>query len=549
MSDSLSLLGPLPDGFVSNFAKALSGQLKTAYPSNLAGINATALSTLIQTKIRDILPVVISLSKARPDFESALVQLMNEVERNGIWSDADMSSTGMMVLRAIATDIDYGQFAISRALQEAYLPTAQSANSVYLAARTLGERLIRNKPARVEATMSRLDNAVYYEAAAYHQFLINDSMFFNRDPIIFLQNQNETTVVFHQGRVRTTTITSSGLPYQTIEVGSETWNLSDEDIRVKVDGIEWRKVDDPLWNYGPRDTVYYETTLQNGNIEIRFGNGITGASPAINIPIEVLWVETAGADGNSVATGQKVSPYQAETDIAEVVGTTTTPITDGENHKDMTFYRLFASNRRAAQKRAVRRSDYRAHAVEFPGVIDARFRGQAELNPKKPSWTNIIGATLLTDPAMSSAQWTRFTQFMAQRGIYQTKILRMDPQVIPYSISARIFCRPEANLAQVEATLRKQVTDAMRPQYNSLGYSRYLSDFDKALRGKGPISELIEYIELDAPTADVVVQDAYQWCKLTSLTLTMNYTRRVTYEGRIDQNPLNFDDISDNPIT
>lgn len=547
MSESLSLLTELPESFVSNFSKNLASRLKDVYPNRLADISTTELSQAIEGQLSTQIPKSIPLSKSRPDFESILVQLMSEVERNGLWVDTDYSATGQLILRNIATDVDYSQFSIARALQEAYLDTARADSSVFLGARTLGNRLIRHKPARVDVALSRLDNSVYYTLPALTQFDIEGEFFFSRSDSTFLIDILEINIVLHQGRLRTVDIESTGVPYQTIEIGNEQGNISDEDIYVWVDGEEWTKITDPLWHYGPDSKVFYEATLQNGDVEIRFGNGITGASPAAGVTISITYAETKGFAGNSTANGQKVTVYQADTDAAEVIGVTESPVTEGSDRKDALFYRLFASDRRAAQKRSVRRSDYRAMALEYPGVIDARFRGQAELNPTKPSWLNIVGATLLTDPVFTQAQWLRFQEFMATKGIFQTQMLRLDPEILTYDLSIDVYCSMEANLDQVKRVLEQQIIDKTTPKATSLGYSWYASDFDELALGEGPIQKLIKYAVVNSPTVDIVCEDSYQWAKMNSLTINMFYTRRGEYQGRLDNNP--FSDESGTPIT
>ena len=534
MADSLSLLTELPEGFRSNFARELAASLKSKYPLNLAGIDPDALSDDVQALLATILPVTVRLSKVRPDFDATLVQLMNEVERSGVWIDSDLSSSGQMVLRAIAADIDYAQFSIARALQETFMETAQAESSILLGARMLGNRLLRNQPARVDVTLTRGDPGLYLEIAAYTAFSSNQAEYFNREIIRFPAGTISVPVVLYEGKIKKTSIVSTGTKYQSFEVGSENFKISETDVFVTIGGKSWTRTLDPLWHYNQDDTVFFESTLQTGNVEIQFGNDITGSSPPLGVAIDVMYIETSGSEANGVQSGIKFDLRTAITGLGSLVGVSTTPVSGGVDRKDATFYRLFGSNRRAAQNRAVRRGDYRAFAVEYPDVKDARFRGQAELNPNRPSWMNVIGVTLLTPTPFTDVEFQRFTDYMLERGIFQCQFLRYDPTPLEYDLVADVYCRLEANLDSVKKELTRQILDATSPTYDSLGYSWYLSDLNVLVEGGGTIKPLIEYAVIRSPTTHVICPDVLKWAKLRTLTLNMFFTRRGGYEGRLD---------------
>jgi uncharacterized protein YejL (UPF0352 family) len=531
-----SLLSSIPESFKSNFSFQVAGELKSQYPLHLADISAVSLAGVIQTILAAILPREVSLVKTRPDFDSILVQLMNEVEQSKAWVDADLSATGQMILRAIATDIAYGQFSIARALQETYIDTARSPYSVYLGARMLGNRLTRSTPAQVTVELGRDDFGTLAVIPRYTPFSVGgqEGNFFNRYPITFAEADTALEVVLHEGIPKTTSVVSSGVPYQVIEIGNETWKASDVDLVVNVNGENWPRTTRPLWEHLETDKVFYETTLPNGNISIQFGNNMYGASPAVDAIIDITWVETSGSGGNDSVTGYLMTAQSLETGLAAFEGVTLTPVTGGTDARPAEHYKLFASNIRAARDRAVRRSDYRALASSYPGVVDSRFRGQAELNPGRPSWMNVIGATLITSTVWSESAFSRFVEYMNEHSIYQTAILRYEPEVIASDVVADVYCRPEANLEVVKARLQEQFLEATKPKAGTLGYSWYMSDLNDILEGKGDLEALIEYVTISTPTTHLICDTDYKWVRFDNLTLNMAYTRREGYAGRLD---------------
>jgi hypothetical protein len=471
---------------------------------------------------------------------------MTEVQRSGAWADADISATGQMILRAVAADVDYGQFSIARALQEAFPDTAQSDNSIFLAARMLGNNLRRNVSASVNVTLSRAETGTVLSIDPYQEWIVkyadSNVYFFNRNTITFNSNEISVAAELFSGKPMSTTVNSSGVAYQRIEIGTENRRISDTDIRVFVNGTQWLMTTEPMWHFGGQDKIFFASTLPNGNVEIRFGNGLNGASPPVNVPIIVHWIESGGKEDNRTEIGAKVNtPLTNLSGYGSLVGVTTSVSDRGSDYLPAKYFKYFGGAVRATAKRAVRRSDYRALALQFgEPVKDVQFRGQAEIAPRRPAYMNIIEATILADPPLSDSQWIEFQAYIRRLGIFQTEMRRRDATALPLDITATVYCRPEANLTEVAKIIRNRVLDALSPSYDSLGYSWYLSDISMLLEGYDELGGLVEYALLNSPTTPVVCADARQWVKFNSLNLSMAYTTRGTFAGRKDRAALSI---------
>ena len=562
MADTTDSILSTDAPFVTNFARVLADHIKVQYRLRFGDISTEQLRLEVQDVIDGLLPDRITLNTARPDFDNVLVRLMREVEKGDAWKDTTLSSTGQMILRMLAADIDFAQFSIMRALQEAFPHSARNPSSILAAARGHGVRIQRNIPARFQAKFKRGDQLGMYTIPKWTRFTVAEATeVFNREQIHFDVNDLEVIAELHQGAIRDVEVISTGVPLQVIEIGEETYNISDVDLRVIVDGVEWTQSKASIWNAEADEKLYWENMLPNGNVEIRFGDGVWGAAPPPGVTIRILWVETKGSEGNDPRAGLEVRWRELSTGNTILVESIT-PLLDGFDRLSVNYYRIFSGDRRGADggnaKRAILRKDFRAHAASYPGVFDAVYRGQAELNPGKRQWMNVIGITLLTDPGFIDRQWDDFVKFMKGGGQYDgltldnLEMLRMDPTPVIMNVKATIACRVNADLASVKARLTRNLQIATTPRIGSLGFNFYKSDIYDLLSGLPPtqlfgdletvedqidrrqdLNSLIEYVVLGEPTEDIILNTPLKWIKLGSIDLDVRYSRqrRAGFDG------------------
>lgn len=548
--------------FVTNFARVLANLMKTQYRTRFGDVSSEQLRLEVQAAIDSLLPERITLSTSRPDYDNVLFRLMREIEKGDAWKDTTLSSTGQMILRMLSADIDFAQFSIMRALQEAFPHTARNPSSIIAAARGHGIHIQRNTPASLTAKFKRGDKLGAFSIPAWSQFSVAESgALFNRHQINFDVNDLEVIAELHEGSVREVEVNSTGVPLQIIEIGDETFGISDVDLRVLIDGSEWTLSRASIWNADATDKFFWENTLPNGNVEIRFGDGVWGVAPPPGIRAKVLWVETKGFEGNDSRSEQEITWKDAPSGVTLEIESTS-PLLSGNDRLSVNYYRVFSGDRRGAdggsQKRAILRKDFRAHAASYPGVFDAVYRGQAELGSNKRSWMNIVGITLLTDPVFTEQRWQDFVKFMKGGGDYEgltldnLEMLRLDPTPVVLNVKATIACRINADLASVKARLIQNLTVATTPRIGSLGFNYYKSDVYDLLSGLPPsqlfgdletvedqvdrrqdLNSLIEYVILDEPTDEIILNTPMKWVKLGTVDLDVRYSkqRRAGFDG------------------
>lgn len=525
---------------VSVVIKAALDYAYTQNPSIFFGVSRGNVEKAMQEALSKIIPTELSLTTNQPDFESIYLRLVQELQTDEAWYDVIPSSSGQTLLRNIAAGIAYALFAVERAQQETFLTTAYSDNSVFEAARMLGCRPKRRRPAVVRARLTRPDSGAGLTLPRFTQFEINKTRFFTRNNIVFNEFDLYLDVVLIQGIIITLEATAEGRPFERIEFGSESGLIADEDVYVFVDGTEWtRKIEEGPYNFGPNEECFYESTLPNKNVEIQFGNRAYGRIPPSGSDIIIRWAETEGPYANYSSTGLSVTLFEPPSGVI-VEGTTLTAIQHGEEALDAAFYRVMAPHVRGSNQRAVRRADYREKALEYPGVVDAVFRGQAELNPTKRNWMNIIGATILMKDGnpMTSGEWDSFVAWMQQNfAIYQCEFLRMDPVVTTIDVSATIYCAQTSDLNAIREDIVYNVSNTFKPRFGALGYSIYQSDLADILEGTSKYSEVVSYCTDILPAGDTIVSPL-GWVKINSVNLTMRYSTRENYMGRLDTTPV-----------
>ena len=528
---------------ISKLAEKVVDDLFTEYPTMFLNASRAAYTNALQQRLVEIIDTDVELSRVTPDYESVMLRLIQSLSGDAEWYDLITAKTGHAIIRSIASGIAYGQFSIERAYQEAFLQSSSSQTAAYSNIRSLGLRPQRRQPARVTVQLTRSTATNILTIPAYSVFSCGDMKFFNREAIIFNTNVFTVTKQLFQGVLQYESIASDGEPFQKYTVGDGEYNASDIDLTVTINGVVWTRYTDGIHLFGREETAYQENTALNGDVQLEFGNGEYGLVPPLSSMIEVMWVKTLGEEGNVDSSGIDVKWDEVPANIT-VTGTTLTNIENGAERILTETYKVIGPNLYAAQGRAVRRADYKVQALRFSGVYDALFRGQAEIAPKKRSMMNVIVYTLLTDENWTTANHTNFVDYMREHiGIYQCEFIRADPIAITMDVAAKIYCKPDADLQDIQDTLIDLVEKLYAPKVNTLGRSIYLSAVSDVLNGRDvnfpseKLEKQVEYVILDPSMTDKVISNKKQYVKLGNLSLSMYYTTRSGFTGRLDIAP------------
>ncbi|QXV74125.1 baseplate wedge subunit protein [Rhizobium phage RHEph12] len=529
---------------ISRLAEKVVDDLYTEYPSLFVTLSRAAYINSLQQALNDIVQTDIDLGTTTPDYESVSLRLIQALSGIPGWYDLITPATSAALVRTISSGIAYGQFSIERAYQEAFLGTASSDSGVYSGVRMLGIRPQRRQPSRATVQLNRQEATTILTIPAYSIFTIGEMKFFNRDTIVFNLNVFSVTKQLFQGVVQTEVITSDGEPFQKYTVGDGEANASDIDVFINIDGVTWERSIDGLQQFGREEAIYNENTAQNGDIEISFGNGDYGRVPPLSSAINITWVKTLGKDADVSSSGIAVKMDNPPVNTP-IDGITLTNIENGGAAITPKIYKKIAPSLYASQGRAVTRADYAARAVLFPGVYDALFQGQAELAPGRRSMMNVIGYTILTDSNWTLDNFKNFEdKFKQDWGIYQCQFLRIPPIPVIQNVKATVYCNPDADLQQTYDILIANLNKLYTPRVNYIGRNIYLSDISDVLNGRDPDNpnERLEiqtnYVLIDTTvTQNAILTNKRQYVVQGTVSVTMAYTSRDGYAGRLDISP------------
>jgi hypothetical protein len=478
--------------------------------------------------------VSIQLAANKPEFQQLLMQMQYALETSDSWRDANTASTGRTFLRFMAASIKWAGFAAERTAQERFPYTARMPSAILASTMSLGVRITRRVPANVTGTIIR-NGTGFLQIPKYTAFVINDQRFFNRDIIIFPDGDaSAVSITLYQGTIFKDNYTASGATFSRYELGSGDWSLSEDDVALTVDGVEWKRTTNGMYTVAPTDRTFAERTLPNGNIETQTGSGTYGVLPSTGAVLEFTYVSTLGAQASNNATDLPINCA----DIGGVTGVTTSVITGGIDPETPTFYKNNGPAIAARRERAVRRSDYEATALEYKGgvkILDARFLGQQEVDPTRKALTNIVQVALLTPnsltgPPVSASQWANFQRYIVQNGIDRVTLVRVDPTAVDISFDLDVGVIPESNLETIESALITLYRSFYGPRYGALGRAFYSQDLMSLIRDKDffdqTIAAQINYVKPIGATPDAVEIDRLEWLRLQSLNLNVFYTNR-----------------------
>jgi hypothetical protein len=490
------------------------------------GLDVDQISTWVQTAIEDNAPDAVALGDLLPDFEEVYARFQQVLREYDSWEDISMAGTGNMLVSVMAAAVNLLQVAVIRSAQETHRDTQKLPNSIYALARTLGNRILRRRPAEVEVTLTNDDDSEIQFIPAYSQFTIGNQKFFNRDVIVFNEGVTELeAVMLYEGIVNTEAFSSTGEQYQRIEIGRRDFTTSDSDIVVTVNGVNYDRKTDGIWKYGKVE-AFSDFTTPRGMSELIFGNGINGIIPPVNETISVTWVRTVGAEANSVLTDLSVSCN----DNSNIGGITTTAIENGDNQREAEHYRLVGPYGFASRGVGVGHDDMEAIALDYQSVGDCKVRGQRRINPNDNSLMCMIFITMLPidGSVWNETQWGRFEDYMQEKSVLNFILNREDPVRVDIHLNADIYCVPNSNLLSVKTELISNLLEYFAIRRGSLGRSVYRSDIDGILKGKGEIATKITHFKLNSPGVDLAIQPLhFAMLSAENITLNMHYGERA----------------------
>lgn len=533
---------------INSLIKAALDEIYLQNPNFLYVTNRSDVEHELQNALQNIIPNDISLSTSKPDFEAIYLQCTQALQNSDLWRDAVPSSVGQTLIRNISSGIVYLHNAIMRATQIAFMKPGTPKSSVYQIMSHFGVNPRRKVPAKIPVQITVPDHQNSFVIPKFTNFVISGVNYFNREDFIYTEFELVKNWVLVQGTQFTQSGLADGIAYEKVEIGYENFLISDEDVYVSVNDKYWKRANYQPWNAKTLDEIYFVKTLETGNIEVMFGNNIFGKQLSSEDEVEVIWFETIGKSTPNIPSS---TIFDTIVNGAPLQCITTGSLFDMDDELPTDFYINMGPHMRASEGGAVKRADYPVVACKYPNVRDALFRGQAELNPGKRNWMNIVEVSILQDTTlpMTNIEWERFITYLHNNSIDRLEYVRRDIFVIPIDISAKLHCTDASMLTMIKAAEEIAIQNMNSPRRGAIGYSLFKSDVVQILEGDAVeyITDLkIEYstgfdestLPVDAGFDDEgnIVADYYSYVAIRNVNLTPVYTPRRSYVGRRDFN-------------
>ena len=513
--------------------------LSTFLAQNTPGnISADVFQGILTTYNNLYSTAAIPLSAVTPDYESNVAELqtlLNTVP-NSLWNTTVEVATGQMFITINATAQAFNQFSIERAYQESMLDFAQLPSSIYTITRMLGVNITQKQPASCTANLTLPSN--FTESIiipAYTQTNIAGLPFFNRDQIIFPVGTTTQSVTLYQGTVQNTTFLSSGLPSQSFSLQSLDFNISAQDIVVTINNTVWSSTyttpffSTGLWEYTSTSQVYFQSTDSAGNTLLIFGNGNFGAIPPVNAPINVIYVTTLGSVANinnSTASFSFNVTYtlNSQSNDVQITGSVTSPNINGSDERQPSEYSIISPGTFSAKYRPSTLSDYNVFALNYPGVIDAKFQNQQSFQPNNLGYMMVLQATLLTSTTWTQTDYENFISWITIYGGANMVYITQAATPVTVNISANIYCSDQIPLNSIQTQIQSALSSLFTPVAGYIGYSIYLSDINTAIINSTQ-SGVIQFIQYLPPTTDNIISP-FQYLVLGTVELNMFVSNR-----------------------
>lgn len=372
----------------------------------------------------------------------------------------------------------------------------------------------------------------------------------------------DTDILLHSGRVQKTRhIVKNRASFYSINIGVEGFFIADNFLYVEVfdgNGVQvFERATKPIWAYGPKDLVFVDSTLGNGDAVLTFGDGIHGKALEEGWQVAILYVLTKGAVGNGSPADSKVSCPSFGLE-----GGTLTTTYGGSDEKPASYYRAVAPSTFKAKSRMITASDHEDFILNLPGVADVAVLRQKDLAPHDIRLMNRLTVVLLPfspqllvyptnslksgqpfDSAIvnpkdpNEPNHVKFSdlelkdlELLMRESAYSAIDLDVhrSPIPIPVTIKIRAFCYRQFSIDTVRSRLAINVKKLFERKRGILGRSLLIVDITNACK----IDE-VDYVEVLEPSFDVILgtasSDTFSFlCLEDSPDISVEYTARRT---------------------
>lgn len=304
------------------------------------------------------------------DFDTIKSNLKDFLRSKPEFTDYDFEGSGLSVLiDLLAYNTHYEAIVANQLAQELTIDTAQNPTIVGLHAKRLGYTPKSYLAARTTVNLEVINptgtpaSLTLGKGASFVSSVDGNSVSFtNIEPMTISKDTNGKyifkNVQIFQGAIKTfryvysSTLTKFEIPNSNVD--TSTLRVFVQKSLTNTARVEYFKVD-RITNVKSDSFAYYLQKNQRGNYEVRFGDGILGASPIDGNVVVMEYVITDGSSGNDISVFSFNDYIEGN---QNVVLTVLSKSYGGSEPESIESIRFNAYKNTMTQDRAVTESDY-----------------------------------------------------------------------------------------------------------------------------------------------------------------------------------------------
>lgn len=478
-----------------------------------------------------------TISKVTPDFELLFKELQSKLNTYGTWVDLLPTSVGTTLLDIVAGSNVTHQYYMDVNLRESFLPTAVRDSSIFSGTRMLGVDIARKVGASCTVELSNYSTQTRF-LPPMTKFIIGNQKGFLRDQYVIPPGQTINVDMYvGEPQEKVFSLNSySNLALREFVLDAPGFVVSNSDIIVFTRNTdsgqvtEWSRTENAIFESGPDDTVYFESTTRTGDVSFFFGDGNFGKRLASTEELVVQYITTNGSEGNNGLPGIEVKAVGDNT----VRGTTISAVTGGANEKSAVYYKQFAPVMHRTKRRAISDSDIRATIMGYPGIADCSLFGQRDIAPNDLRWMNTFRACILPEeedtfgganPNPKSAKWNEFIAWLQPQVHKAYDIQSWNPEKKFVDVRVRIALLRSALDGEVKIAATAEILKLFLKRPGVLGRRLSLSDISNAIKKIVGV----DYVIIDSPVSEIIPQSAMEYVVLNGEPIVETfYSDRAT---------------------
>lgn len=487
------------------------------------------------------------------DYESLRQDLLARMAQSiPDWDSTDPSDFGVAILEQFAYLGDLLSYYIDRAANESSLSTATRRDSVVALAADLGYTPSGYQSSTVTVSFTNSSASDIQVPAS----TVVSATVATPDASVVVQFTTDEAVTVSAGSVASVSATqgvmvegdfgfgeylgdSDGSANQTFSVSTDQVPLDSMEVFTYdlVNYVPWTKVSQ-FADYGPTAQVFRTVMGTSGSLRIDFGDGVTGAIPAVGQPVYVYYRYTDGSQGNVPAGAINQIDSIPGLDTAETAAltgeltvTNDTAASGGVDAESTESIRTNASLSYRALDRAVTLEDYQSLALAVPGcgkasasstngrsvivaVSPYRTIGTAEVRPGY----DLVGGTW-QESVEGAALRAAVSDYLDVRRLAATQVSIVPPQYV--SVYVGLTVAIEAHVRQSDARILIMQTLLERLDYANVGFgaSIYPSDLISLVAGLGIAQDVsVTAMNMTSTTSTAVGTVSAEFDELLTVT-------------------------------